>query len=282
MRKVFYQRFEFESDDEPLLHRFGPSLWFGAYSHSEDEMKVEELLVAYFSGQTSDAFLDQRFSGADEGSILKVIDWFVSLINDVSINHLGQLLCSAVYVFETTNENAPQLSSFEASTIGVIDLLSCAGDEGLGFTEIGYHLNRNGKRANEVANRKYGENCAKFAALLGLVSISSLKNGVKERGLRYVVRITRLGKVVLNLDDQKRNRVIAKLTLRIAMFRNLIFCNQADNEIAFRNAVAGMSVSTRERRKSAMNILVREFVSCGGELPDANKVKELICTMKMH
>lgn len=156
-----------------------------------------------------------------------------------------------VKVFEgVTKDNIPQFSNFDDSIYNILEsLYSC--EEGVSFDDLGYYLNRDRKeyKENAVALKKYGENHAKLTTQLGLATLYT------RPGEKSIVKITALGKVYYNLPKDERERIVAKLCLRIPIVRDQILASNDVNIIDEELKI--LADKTQKRRRSNVKTMVK-------------------------
>ncbi len=170
----------------------------------------------------------------------------VAIICDVLINtKIGKLIDNIIV--NKTNicaKDIPQYSNFENAIIGVNRILSFS--EGpLSFEELGKKL-VNSK--SEVACKKYGENHAKVAQELSLVTID-------KQGVNFVSN-TSFGNLFLMLSDELKYKLAKRLLLRNKFIQLLI--NEAKcGECSYQKlAEEVLSTSTAIRRKSNCKYII--------------------------
>ena len=139
-----------------------------------------------------------------------------------------------------TTDNIPQYSSYFDGTKEIINILRMAGDIGPSFKEVGVYLLGKGK--SNAAYSKYGENHAKLAREYGLVYFFHSSS--------YKVYLTKLGKMVEQLDNTMQDDILIKLSLRIPIiqycFNNSIFIPKHIEKVLNNY----LSKSTAKRRKN--------------------------------
>jgi len=164
----------------------------------------------------------------------------------LSLNDLKEKIkdCEKCYI---SAKNIPQFSNYENGTINILQRLRMAGDFGPTFVELGEQFSEPGKK--EAAYKKYGENHAKIAELLGLVKI------IRESNSR--VYLTQLGKVVESYTIDEQERIIERLILRIPIIKYLIKEQKSCSEEVTEALSLFLAESTAKRRKSNVERLLK-------------------------
>lgn len=142
--------------------------------------------------------------------------------------------------------DVPVFSDFQKASVRVPELLEFAPD-GLGFDALGYQLMR---CQGKMAQKKYGENQAKLAELLGLVSISTTKP--------RMVKLTSWGLYLIPMPWEDKSSVLKKMVLRNAYIQCLIR-ESSKGSVSYRDTVNCLAYSTVERCRSNVKKLM-EFV----------------------
>lgn len=276
MRIEKFQRLVYEREELKLASPFGPGLWLNAYERKNDETLNLRLIVAYLVGLTLTDCWSLVMNKDNRHQFEALADWFIEAVRHVQLSVLSEALTGQTYRLHECAENVPQLSSFEASTLGILDLLATA--EGpLTYTKIGYQLLQRMPGRSVVAQKKYGENAAKFAAVLGLVEIG--RGFVPEESNYMGVRLTAIGQAVQRARGD-RNEIIARLLLKSALFRDLVCTSLNKHVETFSSVVGELSESTQMRRASAFSAMLDVYRQYGGVLPNARLTERLICAMR--
>ena len=144
--------------------------------------------------------------------------------NEVIVNWLcNQLILTDLSsLFEMVKQNSverilpntiPQFSSFDDAYSDVVKILAKSGSS-MSYDELGTYL-ANGKGKNVVAQRKYGENHSKLAALLDLTVINL-------RDYPHQVSLSVLGYVFYKKSKDDQKTLIARLLFRIPIIQQLL------------------------------------------------------------
>lgn len=261
MTVEYYQRILLSAEDRCWDAASGPGLWVETYRHRDDVTMVENLIAKYLSGHAQAKAIDEDERG------LRLLEWFVTVLSEAPLSRIAELVRCEDYVLKGTVENVPQLSSYEDSTDGIVRLLS-ASEREMDFEEIGYHLNPNGKRASKVANIKYGENCAKFAALLDLVEIPRKKS----------VLLTSIGRILSQRPDGVS--AFPRLFFRSELFRDFIWTVDEMSRQRFKETIGMLSASTMARRASAFSVMYKQYLRFGGCGAEKSTLMEVLWNMR--
>jgi hypothetical protein len=170
----------------------------------------------------------------------------------VPLEHLFEIVATIDSDMAFTPADIPCFSTFENGANRMTELLEFAPD-GLSFSEIGYQLI---KASHIGAQTKYGENHAKLAQMMSLVSITNTRPAI--------VNSTPWGRFLLKYTLEDKCDVLKKLLLRNAFIQKLI-AEAFNGFVSYRNISQCLSDSTSYRRRTSVKILV-EYI-----LKDTNK-----------
>lgn len=191
---------------------------------------MNEILKRYFEDGTYDdanTLIDTLLYYSDEDIVENVVSTEEKAIEPYSI---------------------PQYSSYEDGTVNMIHYLRCIGDFGPSFVEIGKHYL--GSDRNDVAYRKYGENHAKLAEVLGLAYI--VNDGSKR------VHLTEIGRELEKRDIEVQKSCIKKLAGQIPIVQKAIrddFKSSKELESLMRNYLSESTV--QRRRKNTWDLVCK-------------------------
>ncbi|MCQ2367770.1 MAG: hypothetical protein MJ109_02015 [Kiritimatiellae bacterium] len=262
----YFQHLEYASQEKSLSNPNGLYRWVNAFANKQDATTFLELVVDYLCGDviTDSWMLIDKENGQ---LVSEMADWFVDGLRHVPLEVLAQKLKLREYKLSESVDNIPQISSFEGSTLDILDILSKS-ESALDFVQLGYYLYPASSRRNETAKRKYGENASKFAAFFDLVRLDHL--GVK---------LTPIGEAVQRAKGD-RLEIVARLQFRLALFRDLLCSDDAKNEKVFCDTIFKLSKLTRIRRSTAFTAMLKIYdkYECGKPL--GCKAEDLICQMR--
>ena len=139
--------------------------------------------------------------------------------------------------------DVPIFSSFENGAIRTPELLEFT-PEGMTFDALGYQLMQS---LTQVAQKKYGENQGKLAAILG----SAYVNDESPRK----VTVTALGRYLNSVSDVERKIVWQRTVLRNAYLQFLIRA-AARESVRYKDTVACLAPSTVVRRRGNVHELM--------------------------
>lgn len=184
------------------------------------------------------------FSETNEKYCIRLVDTLLSIsTEDINRTIKGCEKCQIL------PKNIPQFSNYENGTLNILKRLRMAGDFGPTFAELGEQFLESGKK--ESAYKKYGENHAKIAQLLGLVVI------VRKSHSR--VYLSQLGKVVESYTIEEQVRIIHRLIFRIPVIKFLIREHKYSSDEVYETLSMFLSPSTAMRRKSNVERLLKEI-----------------------
>ena len=185
------------------------------------------------------------------------VDAAISVICSVPIEEYIRLIDRMDLSAEVVSADIPQYSNFSAAVVRLPEILEFY-PKGLGFEEIGYQLK---KSPTEGAGTKYGENHAKLAAMMDLVSISERPSKVE---------ITSLGHFLVTVSLQEKKDLLVRLLLREHIVKKLI-CSSKYN-CSYREIVRGLADSTAERRRSNVKSILEYVLSDTSECERLDRI----------
>lgn len=271
-----YQRIVYEKGELSLSSPKGPALWLEAFKKNDHNDLNLKLVLAYLSGQTLTECWRLIENQDNLLELDRLADWFVGVLRKMPLDDLVEGLRSEPYTLEECISNVPQISSFDADSLDLLVLLVKAGRP-LSYSEIGYHLYPSNSQRNEIARKKYGENAAKFAAILGLVEVA--RGFENDPSAVMLVRPTRIGYAVERASGP-RSDIVARLLFKLALFRDLVCTDQRSNCEKFIRTIELLSITTRCRRLSAFTWMLAVYRAHGGQLDSREKTESLLCQMR--
>ncbi len=137
----------------------------------------------------------------------------------------------------------PIFSDFENGAIRTPELLEFT-SEGMAFDALGYQLMQ---CHSQVAQKKYGENQGKLAAMLGVAHVGDEKP--------RIVTVTALGKYLNSLSDAEKKPIWQRMILRNAYLQFLIR-EAAKGPMKYGDTVPSLAPSNVIRRRGNVHTLV--------------------------
>ncbi|MEG0408401.1 MAG: hypothetical protein RR623_05955 [Bacilli bacterium] len=180
----------------------------------------------------------ESIENGSEKCLMRIVDFLTGYDKNRIINIIDDNFIKII-----TSVDVIQFSNFKIGTEELTHLLSYE-KKGLTFNELGYLLI---DASSDGAAEKYGENHAKVAKELNLVSFSKEKP--------YIVHNTRLGDLFPYLNDDKQNKLISILSLRDPLIMTII-AKAKHGKVEYCNEVECLADSTKLRRKSNVKYLI--------------------------
>lgn len=228
-------------------------LCWDAFLHGETSKN--ELLKAYFTKEIDLECL--RYSNAEcQCSSQEAAAFLADAVNNTTVPEIITLLKHCTDREPVTKENIPQYSSLADALFGVVKILRST-SEPMSFEDIGYYLTREDptSKQNEVANKKYGENHAKMAALLDLVLID-------KANVRAHITLSEFGTYYALLSHEKQEDISYKLCLRIPIAQNYFLSDHPQDTLE--EDLKILSNATQKRRRSNVANVVKWIAEHGG------------------
>ena len=138
----------------------------------------------------------------------------------------------------------PCFSTFANAIIRINELLEFA-EDGLTYAELGYQIT---STPNLLAQIKYGENHAKLATAMSLVSITTPHRPAK-------VNSTALGRYLVSMAYEEKECVLRRLLLRDRCVQ-LILKDAINGTANYRSIVNCLSDTTAYRRRTSVKCVV--------------------------
>ena len=201
-------------------------------------------MKAFFSRVNDDllnAQVVKAGSANDYFSTLQYVNDIITTPFDIFLDHIkGEIDLPFVL-----SSDVPQFSSIDSATIKFCTLLAVLPSVGYTFEEIGRVL-QPGRTEDVWANRKYGENHAKTAELLGL-SFSI------ER--KYC--LSAVGHVFPDLSSDQQDQLLSRMVLRNPLVFNVFHKLLNGLNVSIEDEISFLSESTIKRRKNNTLIICR-------------------------
>lgn len=181
---------------------------------------------------------------------LEASELLLELIYSYSVAEIINILkCDFTpYVIEA--KDIPQFSNFDVCYYDVVQSIVRSGYSSVNYDQLGFFLRKSPRKIG--ADRKYGENHAKTAALMGLC--------VVQKGIG--ISVTPIGKIFSQLSREKQNNLKAKMCLYIPLMQN-IFVQGCTQEIV-NSSLAVLSPTTKKRRHpniKYIQLLIQESIN---------------------
>ena len=202
-----------------------------------------ELLLKYLTKEIDLQCLSYSNSECDIDPY-EAASTLVKVLLETPLIAFKNALASAQERENVTAENIPQYSDLAAAMYYVPLVLNNAPSP-MTYEELGKKLLQGEK--NSVANKKYGENHSKMAALLDLAVISKDSSSA-------TVSISVLGKVFCSLAEPEKDDLLTKLCYRIPIIQNAILSK--DSQASLQQDMLCLANSTRSRRLSNVKDLL--------------------------
>ncbi len=205
--------------------------------------RKDELLIKYFTKEIDLQCLTYENSECSLNATQAAKQLIDNLL-DISVDALAQLIKSAENREMVTAENIPQFSDLATAMYLVPNVLNKI-SQPITYAEMGQRILRGEK--NDVADKKYGENHGKVAALLDLAVVS--KDSVSA-----TIKTSVLGIIFDSLSKEQKDELLSRLCLRIPIVQNAI-CSD-DMEETLKADMSILSHTTYIRRLSNVKDLI--------------------------
>lgn len=206
-----------------------------------DETKQRLLLKLFYSHQIDFSCLDAslKLCSLNNEEAIKLI---FELLEKFSINEILELVKEDFTPFNIEAKDIPQFSNFDDCYYNVISALIDSGVDKATYEKMGYFLRNNPRKLG--ADKKYGENHAKTAAMMGLCNA----------GKNIGISPTPMGVIFNSLSKETKENIKPKLCLYIPFIQNY-FAQDMDFEKLYQS-ISILSESTQKRRMSNINHLI--------------------------
>lgn len=210
--------------------------WEDAYN---DVMPLTAVLKKYYEKEMDFQCLLYADKACINYSSSVIAEWFCNQLITIPLEFIFESIKSNPCSEDITPSNIPQFSNFEDAYIETLDIL-VKSKSSMKYDELGKYLD-NGKDKNVVAQRKYGENHSKMAALLDLTVIT-------QQNSNYVVSTSVFGQAVYKLSSDDRKRIVAHLLFRVPIIQKLL-TDASSSIVNIDDELACLSEQTRKRRR---------------------------------
>jgi len=228
--------------------------WEDAYL---GEMPLDEATGRYYQKEMDLQCLSYPEIACVRFSKEILADWFCEKLLSMPLSDIFEIVRKNPSLEDVLPSNIPQFSNLNDVYLETPNILSLSG-QSMSYDELGTYLD-NGKEKNEVAQRKYGENHSKLAALLDLVVITANSNS-------YKAAISVFGTAFYKRTDDEKRKLAARLLLRVPIVQKMLI-DGLSAETDIEGELSCLADQTKKRRKPNIASII-EFIS--EELGDSN------------
>lgn len=209
-----------------------------------------DTIEAYLLGHLDFLCMDEELKQDCSTDLSDSANDLLSALRDVTIGEIFSIIDHAKALRAVEVSTISQFSTLDNATYNLLAAL--VDKPKMTFREIGTVLD-NGASKSEVAQRKYGENHSKLAAVLDLVWINDSPDG-------KVVTLSPVGRQLLSMKREDQRAIIQRLFFRIPVIQHL-FKETSKNEIFIREKLkaANLKDSTNKRRRDSIFLIVQEI-----------------------
>lgn len=190
--------------------------------------------------------LQSSLTPLNEGTqedLLEVIE----ALNKVSVNRIVECIAEADIASKLETADISCFSNFKNGAIRLNELLEFA-PNGLTYSEIGQQLIN---APTQTAQIKYGENHAKLAASMSLVTIDDTHRP-------GIVKATALGHFLTGYSMEAKSEIFRKLFMRNPCVKYILF-HAKNGGACYHDVVKTLSDSTAYRRRTSVRHIM-EFI----------------------
>ncbi len=166
-----------------------------------------------------------------------------SVLQKVSLERFIECICRFRPKKKFDKSEVPIFSNFEMGAVRTPELLAFT-EAGMTFDALGYQLNH---CQGLVAQKKYGENQGKLAALLGVASVTERKP--------RLVRATALGNYLNTVSAEEKSAIWKRMLLRNAYMQHII-ASIAKGPLKYKDTVSCLAESNIIRRRGNVRALI--------------------------
>lgn len=221
--------------------------WEDAYL---SKMPLDEAIGLYYQKEMDLQCLSYPEIECSHFSKEVIAEWFSEKLRSVSINEVFEIVRNNPSKEDILPSNIPQFSNLADAYFKTPDILVCSG-QSMFYDELGIYLD-NGKEKNKVAQRKYGENHSKLAALLDLVVIIAESHS-------YKVSISVFGTAYNKKSEEEKKKLVARLFLRIPIVQKMLI-DALSAKIYIDDELTCLADQTKKRRRPNIASII-EFIS---------------------
>ena len=203
-----------------------------------------DILNSFFS-RTYESNINQKMLHYDYAFPTEEVGDYVRQILCVPIERFVERDIEAETMEVLTPKDIFQFSSLEVGTDHICRILNEVGNPGVTFLQAGKLLLNDGKKRNDVAYIKYGENHLKTAEALGLLF-----------ELTHTYFVSCIGIIYLSLNDQDKRKLLVRLFLRNKFIARLIKAT-AIADVDARQFLYMLSDTTYIRRRSNIKCILK-------------------------
>ena len=212
-----------------------------------DDNRREELLEKYLSKQIDLQCLSYQNAECNEDRD-EIINKFLKILLQTPKQDFEKIVKRISNKEKVAPDNIPQFSDLAIAMYYVPEVLKNA-ESPMEYAEIGAKLLSNEK--NDIANKKYGENHSKLAALLDLAVVSKESSSA-------IVSLSNLGNAFCKLSNEEKDDLLSKLCYRIPIVQNAICAENIEDSLL--DDMKCLASTTKTRRLSNVRALV-EFAT---------------------
>ena len=236
--------FDLRYEDENMMYRYGrPALvkpekecdeiQGAAWKALRDGEDPAAIIEDYYDKRLDTIWLSINCPDTCDSDAEKLF----AVLCDASIEDVYGIIRQHTLEEPISPENIPQYSNIDDAAKAADRLHAL--EEFLTYKDLGIYLYPD-ERKSDGANQKYGENHGKLAALMDLAS-------VERQGGKAGCLAAPLTKYFHDLSDEAKREMMAKLSFRIPVIRNVLFDAQ-NNIVSITDYLNMLSESTVKRR----------------------------------
>lgn len=211
-----------------------------------EDMEIEKKFIRLYFEKEID-FQCMTYKNSECRDIDKIVDRFVQILLKYNVEEIVDIIVSSENLERVSKSNIPQFGEIVTSVYKVNEKLVKAEKE-MPFEEIGYYLQKEGeeKKRTITAQKKFGENHSKMAALMDLAVIG-------KKGNRSTIYSSLLGNKFYKMEEKEKEDLKKRLLLRIPIIQN-VFVHESIGQIDEDMNI--LSPATEKRRRSnVINVL---------------------------